>query len=78
MSRPTRATKVTSPPARAAADRLVGAFAAGGGDELAAQDGFARPRNAVELDDHVGVGTADDEDAGLCYKLVFRIGNRFY
>ena len=45
-------------------DRLIGPFAAGGGEELAAENGFARPRDAVQLDDHVGVRTADDEDFG--------------
>ena len=35
--------------------RLVGAFATGGRDKLTAQDGLARLRNAVELDDHVGI-----------------------
>ena len=46
------------------ANGLVGAFATGSGDELAAEDGFARPRDAVELDDHVGVRTADDYNRG--------------
>ena len=50
------------------ADRLVGPLAARGGDELPAQDGFARLGDAVHLDDHVGVGAADDEDGVLGHK----------
>ena len=49
--------------------RLVGAFAPRSTGKLAAQYGFARLRNAVELDDHVGIRAADDEDFGFSHRL---------
>ena len=59
--------KLTRPPARAAATAWLAPLPPGGGHELSAQDGLAGPRDAVELDDHVGVGTADDDNRILCH-----------
>ena len=43
--------------------RLVGAFAAGGHDELSARDGFAGPGQSAALDHHVGIHAANDNDS---------------
>src|SRR5208282_3060960 len=51
---------------------LVRALAPGGSEKLSAQNGLARLRDALELDDHVGVGTADDENPGSGHGLSFR------
>ena len=47
------------------ADGLIGPLAAGGHEELAAQHGLARPGDAIQPDDHVGVRAADDDELRL-------------
>ena len=51
-------------------DRLIGPLAAGGRGEFAAEHRLARPRNTIELDDHVRVATPDDDDA-RCFHSTF-------
>ena len=62
---PTWATKVMSPPARAAATAWLAPFASRRHGKLAPNDGFAGLRDAVDLDDHIGVRTAHNKNFGL-------------
>ena len=62
MSWPTRATKVTAPPARAAATAWLAPLPPAAAGKLPAEDGFTRPGMRSNSDDHVGVRTADDND----------------
>jgi hypothetical protein len=50
-------------------NRLIGALAPGSGAKLAAEDRFARRRDPFELDDHVGIRAADDEDSRLFHRF---------
>ena len=61
--------KMTFPSCARGGDRLIGAFSAGGDDEFASQNGFTRLRNAVELDNHVRIGTANNKNAGFRHKV---------
>src|SRR5689334_16708141 len=45
--------------------RLVRAFAAGGGNELATKNGFTRLGYAIQLEDHVGIRTTDYYNLGF-------------
>ena len=50
-------------------DRLVGPLSAGRHHELAAQDRLTGPRNPVQLDDHIGIRTADDNNRFLAHDV---------
>ena len=49
---------------------LVGAFAAGGAGKFTAENGFAGFGDTVHFDDHVGIGTAEDENGVVRHKRI--------